>query len=57
MTSEVDKIQHAKWAEASPMKRIGRAEEVAKAVLFFASEESSYCNGSILTIDGGKSDY
>ncbi|HEX4108647.1 MAG TPA: SDR family oxidoreductase [Solirubrobacteraceae bacterium] len=37
----------------SPMGRPARADEVAPAVLFFASEESSYCNGSVLLVDGG----
>ena len=35
------------------VKRIGKAEEVAGAVLFLASSLSDYCNNTILTIDGG----
>ncbi|ATL48651.1 short-chain dehydrogenase [Chitinophaga caeni] len=41
------------WIERTPIKRLGRPEEVAKAFIFFASEDSSYCNGSILALDGG----
>jgi NAD(P)-dependent dehydrogenase (short-subunit alcohol dehydrogenase family) len=36
------------------MKRVGRSEEVASAVLFLCSEESSYITGSTLAIEGGK---
>ncbi len=36
-----------------PMKRFGTPEEVAQAVLFLASDESSYTTGSELSIDGG----
>jgi 3-oxoacyl-[acyl-carrier protein] reductase len=36
-----------------PIGRIGRAEDVANAVLFFASEESGYITGQTLPITGG----
>ena len=36
-----------------PIKRLAKAEEVANTVLFFASDESSYCTGSALLVDGG----
>jgi NAD(P)-dependent dehydrogenase (short-subunit alcohol dehydrogenase family) len=36
-----------------PLGRIGEASDVAAAALFYASEESSFCNGSVLLVDGG----
>lgn len=36
-----------------PLGRIGKPEEVAKTVAFFASENSSYITGKVLTVDGG----
>jgi len=39
--------------DSVPMKRYGRAEEVAELVLFLASEKSSYITGQNLRIDGG----
>ena len=35
------------------LQRIGRPEEVAKAIVFLCSDESSYISGSTLTVDGG----
>jgi len=45
-----------KMADAEhPLGRIGKPEDVANAVLFFASEDSSWTTGSILVVDGGSS--
>jgi NAD(P)-dependent dehydrogenase (short-subunit alcohol dehydrogenase family) len=38
----------------SPMKRIGRPEEVAMTAVFLASDEAPFINASCITIDGGR---
>ena len=39
--------------EEQPIGRVGRPEEVARAVLFLASEEASFVTGAALSVDGG----
>ena len=36
-----------------PMGRFGEAEEIAKAALYLASDESSFVTGSTFLVDGG----
>ena len=42
-----------KLARAVPFRRIGEPEEIADAVLFFASDMSNYITGQILSVSGG----
>jgi 3-oxoacyl-[acyl-carrier protein] reductase len=41
-------------AERIPMRRVGTPEEVAAAYAFLASDEASFINGAVLTVDGGQ---
>ncbi len=39
--------------QATPLQRLGMPQDIAKAALFLASEESSYITGAEIVIDGG----
>ncbi len=41
-------------AAALPLQRAGTAQEVASAILWLASDEASYCTGTILDVAGGR---
>lgn len=42
-------------AENTPMGRIDRAEEIAPAILFLASDAASFMTGAAMVVDGGAS--
>lgn len=44
----------AKLIEGIALKRLGEAADIAKAVLFFASDDANWISGQVLSVDGGK---
>lgn len=53
MTENVNPEAKATWEDKIPLKRIGEGSEVGEAVLFLASDSSSYITGQTLGVDGG----
>jgi len=53
MTASMEDQQRDAILELIPLKRMGRAEEVAALAVFVASEEAAYVTGQIFTVDGG----
>jgi 3-oxoacyl-[acyl-carrier protein] reductase len=53
MTSQLNEEQKARVLEAVPLKRIGKAEDVAAAVRFLCSDEANYITGHVLDVNGG----
>jgi 3-oxoacyl-[acyl-carrier protein] reductase len=41
------------WTKGIPLKRAGKAEEVADCAIFLASDLSKYITGQVLQVDGG----
>lgn len=53
MTAALDQKAVEGWREGIPLKRGGTAEDVANAVVFLASDMSSYVTGQVLNVCGG----
>ena len=53
MNSHLSRADKVEFAESISLGRVGRAEEVADAIYFLASEGSNYITGEVLSINGG----
>ena len=53
MTSGLPDSVKEKMMEQIPLKRIGNSRDIAAAALFFASDDSAYITGQVLSVDGG----
>lgn len=53
MNSMLDEASMKELAEATPLCRIGKAEEVATVIGFLASDDASFITGACIPVDGG----
>ena len=43
------------WSKRAPLGRLGQPDDIAGPVLFFATDDSAWCTGALLVVDGGTS--
>lgn len=53
MTAKLPEEVRKAWADATPLRRGGTVDEVAKTALFLASDLSSFITGQVIVCDGG----
>jgi len=53
MTAGLPEQARSALTEQIPMGRTGKADEIAQAILFLASDQASYITGQVLVVDGG----
>jgi len=53
MTQELSDEVKQNYLNSIPMKRMAKAEEVAKLVKFLASDDAGYITGQVIQVDGG----
>lgn len=53
MTAKVPQKILDMMESKTPLRKLGKPEDIASAYLFLASDEASYINGTILSVDGG----
>lgn len=54
MSDKERREMEAHLLAGTPLGRLGKLSEVARAVLFLCSEDASYLTGTVLTVDGGR---
>jgi L-rhamnose 1-dehydrogenase len=50
-----DPAVRAYWSQRAPLGRLGQPEDIAGPALFFATDDSAWCTGAMLVVDGGTS--
>ncbi len=50
---QIDGVDQESSVQSQPLKRVARPEEMARMVLFLASDESAFCTGAEFVADGG----
>ncbi|MGK7376942.1 3-oxoacyl-[acyl-carrier-protein] reductase [Planococcus sp. 1R117A] len=53
MTAKVPQKILDMMESKTPLKRLGEADDIASAYLYLASDDASYVNGTVLSVDGG----
>ena len=53
MTAKVPEKILDMMKEKTPLKRLGTPEDIANALLFLSSDEASFINGAVISVDGG----
>jgi len=53
MTENLPQEAKDAFLNVTPLKRPGTPDDIARAVMFFASDEAAYITGQVLNIDGG----
>jgi L-rhamnose 1-dehydrogenase len=43
------------WSQRAPLGRLGQPDDIAGPALFFATDDSAWCTGALLVVDGGTS--
>ena len=50
-----DPVLREYWSLRTPLGRLGRPDDIAGPVLFFATDDAAWCTGTLLVVDGGAS--
>jgi 3-oxoacyl-[acyl-carrier protein] reductase len=53
MTTDLDEAVKEGAVSATPLRRLGKPEDIAPMVLFLASGDASFITGQVITVDGG----